>query len=111
MKYFAKFNKSNTFIWICSGLEYKGTAIVIEITKDIFDKVGEWYTLINTDGVITTGDNETVAYIKSQKYIELRRAEYPPLGEQFDMIYWDAINGTIIWKDTITAVKLKFPKN
>ena len=27
-------------------------------------------------------------------YIEKRISEYPPIGEQLDMIYWDKINGT-----------------
>ena len=43
-------------------------------------------------------------------YIEKRLAEYPPLGEQLDMIYWDKVNGTNIWQDSITAIKNKYPK-
>ena len=43
-------------------------------------------------------------------YIEKRLAEYPPLGEQLDMIYWDKVNGTNLWQDTITAIKNKYPK-
>ena len=35
---------------------------------------------------------------------------YPSAGEQSDMQYWDAINGTTIWLDTLTAIKAKFPK-
>ena len=43
-------------------------------------------------------------------YIEKRLAEYPPIGEQLDMIYWDKVNGTNLWQDTITAIKNKYPK-
>lgn len=43
-------------------------------------------------------------------YTELRQLEYPPLTEQFDMLYWDSVNGTTIWKDTIAAIKVKYPK-
>ena len=43
-------------------------------------------------------------------YIELRAAEYPSLQEQEDMKYWDEINGTTVWRDTITAIKEKYPK-
>lgn len=43
-------------------------------------------------------------------YIEKRVAEYPSIAEQLDMIYWDNINGTTVWQDTITSIKLKYPK-
>ena len=43
-------------------------------------------------------------------YVELRAAEYPPLQEQEDMKYWDEINGTTVWRDTITAIKERYPK-
>lgn len=43
-------------------------------------------------------------------YTEKRLAEYPPFGDQLDMMYWDKINGTNIWQDTITAIKNKYPK-
>ena len=43
-------------------------------------------------------------------YIEKRLAEYPPVGDQLDMIYWDQINGTTTWKDMITAIKSKHNK-
>ena len=39
-----------------------------------------------------------------------RVAGYPSLEEQADMQYWDAINGTTVWLDTIAAIKLQFPK-
>lgn len=44
------------------------------------------------------------------EYMRLRQAEYPPLGEQFDMMYHDRINGTENWLDTITMIKAKYPK-
>ncbi|MBR6674702.1 MAG: hypothetical protein IKL32_02130 [Alphaproteobacteria bacterium] len=43
-------------------------------------------------------------------YAEKRLAEYPPIGEQLDMIYWDKINGTTLWQDIITTIKEKYPK-
>ena len=43
-------------------------------------------------------------------YSDLRSQEYPSLHEQEDMKYWDEINGTTIWRDTITAIKEKYPK-
>ena len=43
-------------------------------------------------------------------YATLRQQEYPSLQEQEDLRYWDEINGTTVWRDTITAVKDKYPK-
>ena len=43
-------------------------------------------------------------------YASLRQQEYPSLQEQEDMKYWDEINGTTVWRDTITAIKERHPK-
>ena len=43
-------------------------------------------------------------------YQELRAAEYPSLQDQQDMQYWDQVNGTTVWRDTIEAIKTKYPK-
>ena len=43
-------------------------------------------------------------------YQEKRQEEYPPIKEQLDMIYWDKVNGTHKWQDTISAIKEKYPK-
>lgn len=43
-------------------------------------------------------------------YADLRRAEYPTIADQLDMIYWDSVNGTNIWQDTISEIKAKYPK-
>jgi hypothetical protein len=48
--------------------------------------------------------------IHEPSYIELRQQAYPSLQEQQDMQYWDQINGTTIWQDTITAIKEQYPK-
>ena len=44
-------------------------------------------------------------------YQFLRKVEYPPIVDQLDMLYWDAVNDTTVWKDTIGAVKNKYPKD
>jgi len=43
-------------------------------------------------------------------YKEQRAAEYPSMAEQQDMQFHDAVNGTTTWKDTIQAIKDKYPK-
>ena len=43
-------------------------------------------------------------------YAELRSQEYPSREEQFDMQYHDQVNGTTTWRDTIQAIKDRYPK-
>ncbi|MDD6153606.1 MAG: hypothetical protein PUC11_06655 [Elusimicrobia bacterium] len=43
-------------------------------------------------------------------YAEKRAAEYPSMAEQLDMMYWDRVNGTHVWEETVAAVKAKYPK-
>lgn len=43
-------------------------------------------------------------------YAEKRQSEYPAITDQLDMIYWDKVNGTNLWQETITAIKEKYPK-
>ena len=43
-------------------------------------------------------------------YATLRSQEYPSREAQLDMMYWDKINGTTTWEDTIQAIKDKYPK-
>jgi hypothetical protein len=48
--------------------------------------------------------------IEALTYADHRAAEYPEIGDQLDMQYWDGINGTTTWADAIKAVKDKYPK-
>tara|TARA_R100001086_G_scaffold235218_1_gene158025 strand:- start:256 stop:555 length:300 start_codon:yes stop_codon:yes gene_type:complete len=34
-----------------------------------------------------------------------KKRVYPPIGEQLDMIYWDKVNGTNNWIETINSIK------
>ena len=43
-------------------------------------------------------------------YAEKRMSEYPAIEEQLDMIYWDKVNGTNLWQETISEIKEKYPK-
>jgi len=45
-----------------------------------------------------------------EDYREQRKAEYPEVGDQFDMQYHDSVNGTTTWADAIAAVKTKYAK-
>lgn len=43
-------------------------------------------------------------------YAEKRLAEYPSMSDQLDMLYWDKVNGTNVWQETIAEIKAKYPK-
>jgi hypothetical protein len=43
-------------------------------------------------------------------YATLRSQEYPSREEQLDMMYWDKVNGTTVWEDTIQGIKDLYPK-
>lgn len=47
---------------------------------------------------------------RKTEYRHLRAAAYPDINSQLDMIYWDKVNGTDLWKEEITRIKGLFPK-
>lgn len=58
-------------------------------------------------------DSELVrlqAEYDAKQYQRDRASAYPSIQEQLDMQYWDAVNGTTVWQDTIQAIKAKYPK-
>ena len=74
-------------------------------------------------GLNLTTDQEIVygfdgkRYFKGQEptppeptYVEKRLSEYPCISDQLDMIYWDKVNGTHLWQEKITEIKVKYPK-
>ena len=64
-------------------------------------RTGQWFGLASLQAAWDLENNS---------YKSKRREVYPSQAEQFDMQYWDAINGTTTWKDAITKVKSDFPK-
>jgi hypothetical protein len=68
------------------------------------------------DGQTPPTDEEIDAEIKRLEAQDVatqyqRDRQYPDLGEQLDMQYWDEVNGTTKWKDTIAKIKADNPKN
>jgi hypothetical protein len=39
-----------------------------------------------------------------------RDRQYPSIADQLDMLYWDKVNGTENWLNSIESVKSRFPK-
>jgi hypothetical protein len=75
----------------------------------------------SVNGVITELSEEDYAQAKIDlgnskwneqefSYINARQSAYPSTGDQLDMQYWDAVNGTTTWKDAIAKVKSDNPK-
>ena len=46
----------------------------------------------------------------ANQYQRDRVSEYPPIGDQLDMIYKDMKNGTTSHAEAVEAVKTKYPK-
>jgi len=53
---------------------------------------------------------EELEQYEKLKYQRDRKAEYDQMGNQFEMIGEDSINGTTNHKDAILAIKAKHPK-
>jgi len=68
----------------------------------------EFLDYVIENGVADIDGGEEVVH---ESYDVLRAAEYPDLATQLDMQYWDNINGTTVWQDTIDAIKAKYPKS
>jgi len=57
-----------------------------------------------------TADIDGGEEVTQEDYTALRASEYPDMATQLDMQYWDNVNGTTLWQDTIDAIKAKYPK-
>ncbi len=86
----------DTGIYEQTGEEEDGTAILKEILVDQ-EKVDEARTTLNAEAAAI-------------KYKFDREDSFASIGDQLDMQYWDAVNGTTTWKDHIAKVKSDNPK-
>ena len=90
-------------------------AVTIDDGAGAFDADGKSITL-DTSKVTearTTLDAEAAAILyQKQRTGEAGTTDtiYASIGDQLDMQYKDAINGTTTWKDHAAAVKAKYPK-
>ncbi len=83
-------------------------AVTIDASIGAIDKDGNKITLVQSDinAARTTLNNEAAAV----KYQSDRQKAYASIGDQLDMQYWDAVNGTNTWKDHVAKVKSDNPK-
>ena len=87
---------------------YAGTVVSIDDGQGAFDKDGKSVTLDNAKvAAARKAIDDAAAAIK---YKSDRAAAYASVGDQLDMQYWDAVNGTTTWKDHVAKVKADNPK-
>ena len=87
---------------------------VITISDDYYDGDGVTVTVdqAQVDAARVTLDAEAAATLyQRQRTGQAGTTDtiYASIGDQLDMQYKEAINGTTTWKDHIAAVKAKYP--
>ena len=94
---------------------YAGTVVSIDDGAGAFDASGNSVSLDQSkiDAARATIDAEAAKILyQKQRTGEAGTTDtiYASIGDQLDMQYKDAINGTTTWKDHVAAVKAKYPK-
>ena len=94
---------------------YAGTVVSIDDGAGAFDASGNSVVLDQSkiDAARATLDAEAAATLyQRQRTGEAGTTDtiYASIGDQLDMMYKDAVNGTTTWKDHVAAVKAKYPK-
>ena len=97
---------------------YKSEAkpvVSIDDSAGAFDADGNSVTLDQSkiDAARTSLDTAAAAILyKTQRTGSAGTTDtiYASVGDQLDMQYKDAVNGTTTWKDHVAAVKAKYPK-
>ena len=94
---------------------YTGTVVSIDDSAGAFDKDGKSVTLDNTKIAAARkaiDDAAAAVLYKTQRTGAAGTTDtiYASVGDQLDMQYKDAVNGTTTWKDHVAAVKAKYPK-
>ena len=90
-------------------------AVTIDDGTGAFDASGNSVSLDQSkiDTARATLDAEAAAILyQKQRTGEAGTTDtiYASIGDQLDMQYKDAVNGTTTWKDHVAAVKAKYPK-
>ena len=94
---------------------YAGTVVSIDDGAGAFDASGNSVSLDQSkiDAARATLDAEAAETLyQRQRTGEAGTTDtiYASWGDQMDMQYKDALNGTTTWKDHVAAVKAKYPK-
>lgn len=71
----------------------------------------EWLDEEQTKPSLEELQTESLRLAEIDSYKKPRAIAYPSIQEQLDMQYWDSVNGTTVWLDTIAAIKAQYPKS
>ena len=82
--------------------------VTIDDGAGAFDAQGNQVTI--DEAAVAAEITRLEADYAAKQYQRDRAAAYPSLAEQMDMQYWDSVNGTTVWADTIAAIKQEHPK-
>ena len=87
-------------------------AAEIEAAKPLYKSVdGVRRELTDDEYSLRVSDLANTKFdIQQNGYKEARQLAYGSIAEQLDMMYWDGVNGTTVWKDHIAQVKSNNPK-
>ena len=105
MKYFKHFETINSRVLV-NYFQPEGTNMCIPICEgnSDYDRMIE---------LVEAGEAEIVEVDDTfvMSYADNRRVAYASFGNQLDMQYHDAVDGTTTWKDHVKAVKDANPKD
>jgi hypothetical protein len=91
-------------------LKLNPTAQVSVSADDINQITWENGTLPISKELILSKVAELQAEYEAKQYQRDRQKQYPSIADQLDMLYWDKVNGTENWLNSIESVKNRFPK-
>lgn len=105
----------------CSGeaanlhaVQWDGSAGEVEYNDGTpnatIDSISAYQSLIDAHTAAAPPVQTEAEWLADQTYDVARISKYGDIGEQLDMQYKDAVNGTTTWKDHIAQVKSDFPK-
>jgi len=89
--------------------------IMVDDDKGAFKSDGTQITLVQSDidaARVTLDADAAAIFYQKQRTGAAGTTDtiYASTGDQLDMQYKDAVNGTTTWKDHVAAVKAKYPK-
>jgi predicted metalloprotease len=73
----------------------------------------DWQDTVQTKPTVEELNTEVArlqAEYDAKQYQRDRKEAYKSIEEQLDMLYWDKVNGTNLWKEHIDSVKDDNPK-
>jgi len=77
----------------------------VEVNDNVFADM-----IKKSDDTFDYSDDFKSEHIKIETYKDKRKMAYPSIQDQLDMLYWDKVNGTDNWLNSISSVKSKYPK-